>query len=440
MSKPKLLDAYTPESLTIGAVNANYAEIGEWADSNPDSEDRIGYFVSVDNTTPGMTIVKATSTSDVRGVTMSSPGFSANASIDKYDESGNLLPRYDYVGFAGVIPVIDNGKCTINDRCMPDDNGTAIPSSNNLGYQVIDRIDDTHILILVEPQGDMIQRIKTVIENIISGIEKVGNANNSDKIDGYHASELPYLPLTGGTLSDWLKFVSNRGVYHAVASSADTNENIEAFTFMNEAGEYVINISNVTQGKQANGLWFTKDGSAIRAWNVNSQSWNNMLTDANVGSYALAKTGGSVGPFLITKQDNASEGGQLDLEKPVNSDLAGNVAIDIVGNAFRVFEYGDTCRGVYVDLTTCASGSSSMLIHSGNISSYAIPKIEVSGTLSAGSTSITLSNSNITTNSTINVYTNVFGVSPTDMTVETGKVTLTFKAQSSDIAVKIRIS
>lgn len=38
---------------------------------------------------------------------------------------------------------------------------------------------------------------------------------------------------------------------------------------------------------------------------------------------------------LITKQDNAMEGGQINLENPTNSSLTGNVSIDIYGNLMR---------------------------------------------------------------------------------------------------------
>lgn len=64
---------------------------------------------------------------------------------------------------------------------------------------------------------------------------------------------------------------------------------------------------------------------------------------------------------------------------------------------------------------------------------------EVSGTLSTGSTSITLSDASITTSSTIDVFVDTFGVNPTAMTVSTGSVTLTFEAQESNLGVKVRV-
>ena len=64
----------------------------------------------------------------------------------------------------------------------------------------------------------------------------------------------------------------------------------------------------------------------------------------------------------------------------------------------------------------------------------------VTGTLTAGSTSITLSDASITTSSTIDIYVSTFGIQPTNAVVSTGSITLTFLAQSADISVKVRVS
>lgn len=65
---------------------------------------------------------------------------------------------------------------------------------------------------------------------------------------------------------------------------------------------------------------------------------------------------------------------------------------------------------------------------------------DVIGTLPAGETSITLNSAAITTNSTIDYYTSVFGVNPTNVSVINGSVTLTFDSQASDLGVKVRIT
>ncbi len=68
----------------------------------------------------------------------------------------------------------------------------------------------------------------------------------------------------------------------------------------------------------------------------------------------------------------------------------------------------------------------------------------ISGTLSAGSTEITLSDARITPNSIIETWINVGSsttslIGPTAMAVSTGKCVLTYDAQDADIVVGIRV-
>lgn len=67
------------------------------------------------------------------------------------------------------------------------------------------------------------------------------------------------------------------------------------------------------------------------------------------------------------------------------------------------------------------------------------PWIDITGTLTAGSTSITLSDSSITTSSTIDIYTDA-DVDYNSVSVSTGSVTITFDEQQSDMGVKVRVS
>jgi hypothetical protein len=65
--------------------------------------------------------------------------------------------------------------------------------------------------------------------------------------------------------------------------------------------------------------------------------------------------------------------------------------------------------------------------------------VTITGTLSVGETSLELLSTAITTDSTIVVYTSKYGVNPTDVIAETGKVTLTFDPQETTIDVKVDI-
>lgn len=75
------------------------------------------------------------------------------------------------------------------------------------------------------------------------------------------------------------------------------------------------------------------------------------------------------------------------------------------------------------------------------VASVAAPLyVELNGTLTAGATTVTLSNSEIRTTSTFDIYTDVYGVNPTAVAVSNGSMTLTFEAQQSAINVKVRVT
>ena len=66
--------------------------------------------------------------------------------------------------------------------------------------------------------------------------------------------------------------------------------------------------------------------------------------------------------------------------------------------------------------------------------------LELTGTLTAGTTSITLTNSTITTDSRFDFYTSIYGVSPTNVAVASGSITLEFDAQKTNMNVEVRVS
>lgn len=212
-----LPEAGTDITNTVISPNADYAEVGEWADGNPDGENRLGYFVSIaevgDNT---IKIRKATSEDDVRGVSVYNPAFSGNASKDKYGADGELLPQYNYIGVMGIVQTIDNGRCTVGGRCMPDDDGTAIPSDNNMGYAVLERVDSRHVLIAVEPGADMIQRVKTDIKRIEEQLEEGGGGSGS----GLTPEQLEQF----NALVDWYNESTYTMMTASIYSSSPTNE------------------------------------------------------------------------------------------------------------------------------------------------------------------------------------------------------------------------
>ena len=65
--------------------------------------------------------------------------------------------------------------------------------------------------------------------------------------------------------------------------------------------------------------------------------------------------------------------------------------------------------------------------------------VDFDTTLTVGATTVTISDAGITTTSIIDIYTDTYGVNPTAVVVSTGSIALTFSAQESAVAVKVRL-
>lgn len=160
------------------ASGADYAEMFEWADGNPDNEDRRGLFVTLD----GEKIRPASADDDyILGVVSATPSVVADAQTDDWgkkwktdifgerllDENGawilnenfreednesyvSRLDRKEWaaVGLVGKLIVVDDGTCEVNGYCKPAKVGTATKSET--GYRVLSRIDENHIKVLIK--------------------------------------------------------------------------------------------------------------------------------------------------------------------------------------------------------------------------------------------------------------------------------------------------
>lgn len=189
-----------------GAYNstgADYAEFAEWADGNPDNEDRRGYFVTYDENKPNM-IRKANADDDyILGVISANPCIIGNADegylgMYCFDEFGSIIyeekeeeetyidektgeektrinkyqfykinPNYDpdktyehradrkewdYVGWLGVLSVRDNGTCIPGKYCKVADGGIATACNNKeeISYRVLERITDNVVKVAIK--------------------------------------------------------------------------------------------------------------------------------------------------------------------------------------------------------------------------------------------------------------------------------------------------
>ena len=80
------------------------------------------------------------------------------------------------------------------------------------------------------------------------------------------------------------------------------------------------------------------------------------------------------------------------------------------------------------------------IIYNGKEYPDCVPYKDFTGTLVAGQTSITFENDWINPSRTVDFHSDVYGVNPTDVLMETGSLTLIYAEQVNDIMVKVRIS
>ncbi len=182
---------------SFGSSGADFAELFEWADGNPDNEDRRGLFVALE----GEKIRIANADDDYIGIISDDQAFIGNSASEEWqgkyltdifggkltqevevpevvDEiTGEVIepattaiqyvlnpdynPDEEYimrenrkewgiVGLVGQIVLIDDGSCVVGGRVVPKENGIGTASTTKEGYRVMARLDETHIKVLVK--------------------------------------------------------------------------------------------------------------------------------------------------------------------------------------------------------------------------------------------------------------------------------------------------
>lgn len=205
-NRSNALSAYSNGNLNIAGVYSNpgadYAEYYEWSDGNPNGEDRTGHFVTfaVGNkirlAQPDdayiLGVVSATPTivgnsykeqwqgkymRDVYGriltetieheeVIIRSEQEEVLEIIPAYTEVKPILnPEYDPtqeyvgrdkrpewspVGTHGQLVVLDDGTCQVDSFCALGSNGMATAAAGATPYRVIERLDDTHVKVVLK--------------------------------------------------------------------------------------------------------------------------------------------------------------------------------------------------------------------------------------------------------------------------------------------------
>lgn len=192
----RVTDTGVSASGSYNASGADYAEMFEWADGNQGGEDRAGRFVTLD----GAKIRLAGPEDDyIIGVVSGNPSVVGDVHDDQwqgmylydifgrplwedvevpeellpdgtvirpahtdhrqklnpdYDNSQEYQPRserpeWDAVGLLGKLVAVDDGSCVANGWCTVGEGGIAVSSDSRTKYRVMERLDDSHVRILI---------------------------------------------------------------------------------------------------------------------------------------------------------------------------------------------------------------------------------------------------------------------------------------------------
>lgn len=168
----------------------------EWADSNPDGQDRCGRFVTLegakirlahpdDRFILGIVSGNASVIGDVhddqwQGMYLfdifGRPLWEDVEIPEETDSEGNVIlpahtehlqklnsnydssklyrprserPEWDAVGMLGKLVAVDDGSCVANGWCCVGRDGMAVKSENRTKYRVMERLDECHIRVLI---------------------------------------------------------------------------------------------------------------------------------------------------------------------------------------------------------------------------------------------------------------------------------------------------
>lgn len=154
---------------------ADYAEYFEWADGNPENEDRRGMLVSLAGDK-----IQLAHGDEILGIISVSPSVCGNdyelywqgryktdifgeiehdkngepILSDEYDKDRKYIPRsqrseWAKVGLVGQLTVQDNGSCKVGGYVSAR-NGIGCATFTNTGIRCIKRLDSTHIRVIIK--------------------------------------------------------------------------------------------------------------------------------------------------------------------------------------------------------------------------------------------------------------------------------------------------
>lgn len=235
------------------------------------------------------------------------------------------------------------------------------------------------------------------------------------------------LPVDGSADRGWTYKVIEAGTY--AGQSADIGDTFICDSKTADANTWTL----IPSGDEPSGTVTSVKIQASSPINIDDST---AITTSGTRTISHANSGVTEGNYGDSSAQTPAVGGTFKVPY-VSVNATGHIT-NI--NAHNVTMPIPTATDVTYDNTT--SGLSATNAQSAIDEIKSSLGVWLTGTLTAGQTTLVLSDTSITTDSIVEdvfVPDTFFGVNPTNILVATGSVTLTFPAQSNDMPVKVRI-
>ena len=239
------------------------------------------------------------------------------------------------------------------------------------------------------------------------------------------------LPVDGSADRGWTYKVIEAGTY--AGQSADIGDTFICDSKTADANTWTL----IPSGDEPSG---TVTSIKIQTTSPISIDSDTAITTSGTRTISHANSGASAGNYGDSSAQTPAVGGTFKVPYVSVNDTGHITNI----NAHNVTIPIPTATNVTYDNTTSGLSATNAQSAIDELSTSVNTALGtwLTGTLTAGQTTLTLSDTSITTDSIVdNVYVpdTFFGVNPTNISATTGSVTLTFPVQSSDLPVKVRV-
>ena len=231
-----------------------------------------------------------------------------------------------------------------------------------------------------------------------------------------------------GSITDSMFESSLLTAIQAYAQSCQSNAQTASAAASN-AGSYsdAASAAATAAGNSERSASGSASSAATDAGNANSSA-------ISAQSYAVGGTGTRQGEDTdnakyYAQQAREAAGQDFVTQSELTTALGGKVDKE-AGKDLSTNDYDDTDKGKVDNLPEDTNTV---------LSKKEDKPIVLTGSLAIDSTTIVLSDASIAQTSIIDIYTDKFGVGPMNVVTETGKITLTFEAQTSVLGVRVEV-